>query len=870
MKRSLSYYRLLLLFWGIFSLKTTSVWAQKNGLIREMAILNVQGRESDFSTSFQYSAEHIAQVAGIPYIITTEPEIALQYSIILSTKEFLSTTFSPAEKTLLRNYVSQGGIWIVARMNDPELYDLFGIQSYISGYSNETAEWDLSTAAPETRWINDDYEQTISIGDPDTLVLNAIKTFSYTTNTAEVLASFPDGGNAVFKNSVGTGYAYTLGFSLKDLILSNQLETETTPFRMYSNGFEPTSDVLILFIRAIYQTHIPAAVWKHTAPLFAKSVLMITHDVDSQTSMDTMNYFAEWENAQLLRTTYNINTKTFHDLREDSFYTQETIPLLQELVSKNQAIGNHSFGHFPDFNITSRFPYGSPGNTPENYMPYYTHSDSTIGGTAYGEIELSDFLLKRDLGVVPRIWRSGHLANHPDEAEILKIVGYNFTSTYSANGLLTNFPFHLKKHKSFTGETLPIIEIPMTISDVFHPIDAGNIDSISSIWHSVIQKNRDNYSPVVLLIHPNRQFKLLGEQRTVGDLPSDVLIMEMSEFGDYWNARENLKYHTDISSGTLTITLENELPINPLLSLMIENSNDFEQILVQTANGNPVDYRFSQWNEQETLLSFDTLSAPEIRIETNKYFCETQNVPIDLHFSGHQPFNLTYKLNDSEFSLRTNEFNFYLTSENPDSFKILKFYDASGRNIEILPPKILFSQEFNPIPEFSFSVDEETVLLENQSQNSIYYLWDFGDENFSSEFEPKHKYAENGIYSITLTSENNSCEPQSIAHQINIATLQEKEIKNTELISVFPNPFDDCITFNFCSTNEKTAQIEIFNEIGISIYKINVYLTSSNDIFTIQLPEKLNSGIYFAKITFKNSFHILKVLKTSESQNQAK
>ena len=69
-------------------------------------------------------------------------------------------------------------------------------------------------------------------------------------------------------------------FSLKNLIVTNQQNLDYNAHRFYSNGFEPTSDAVMLFVKGIYLAHAPRALWLHTSPYNSKTSLMITHDID--------------------------------------------------------------------------------------------------------------------------------------------------------------------------------------------------------------------------------------------------------------------------------------------------------------------------------------------------------------------------------------------------------------------------------------------------------------------------------------------------------------------------------------------------------------------------------------------------------------
>ena len=74
---------------------------------------------------------------------------------------------------------------------------------------------------------------------------------------------------------------------------------------------------------------------------------------------------------------------------------------------------------------------------------------------------------------------------------------------------------------------------------------------------------------------------------------------------------------------------------------------------------------------------------------------------------------------------------------------------------------VLIHTFINDIPEPDFSVNHlsgRTVLLENNTEMSSTFLWDFGDGSTSTETNPMHTYMEDGEFSISLNASTTSCE----------------------------------------------------------------------------------------------------------------
>lgn len=72
-----------------------------------------------------------------------------------------------------------------------------------------------------------------------------------------------------------------------------------------------------------------------------------------------------------------------------------------------------------------------------------------------------------------------------------------------------------------------------------------------------------------------------------------------------------------------------------------------------------------------------------------------------------------------------------------------------------------------PVASFTYVLDGLTVTFTNTSTNGDTYLWDFGDGNTSTEENPVHTYADNGLYTVTLTASNPNGES---SYSVSIAT----------------------------------------------------------------------------------------------------
>jgi PKD repeat protein len=72
-----------------------------------------------------------------------------------------------------------------------------------------------------------------------------------------------------------------------------------------------------------------------------------------------------------------------------------------------------------------------------------------------------------------------------------------------------------------------------------------------------------------------------------------------------------------------------------------------------------------------------------------------------------------------------------------------------------------------PESEFTANLNGDTLFTDNQSQNAAQWLWDFGDGNSSTGFEPVHIYQATGNYQVILRACNN-CQCDSSFRDVSV------------------------------------------------------------------------------------------------------
>lgn len=592
---------------------------------RIVALLDLTLKNAETSDAELYSARYILKTAGIPFIVTTDINIAKNYGTVLASSKFDLTTFTPPEKDSIISYVNRGGVLIAPNVKDPYFNNLFGVSANLNSNVRYLVKFNSFLNDPSFKWLNDTMEQTISLGrNTYTAVINSR---NYTTAGALSLAVFDDNTTAITKKVYGAGTAYALGFSLKNLIVTNQQNLDFNAQRFFSNGFEPTSDALMLFVKGIYLAHAPRALWLHTSPYNSKTSLMITHDIDATSAYDTMHYYSDYENLMGIKASYFFTTHYINDALLSDFYNLNSIPKVQEVLNKGHIAGSHSVGHFPDFDDESVFPLGVLGNTSANYLPYNFGTGSTTAGSVLGETEVSKKLLDSNFGLNIKTFRAGYLCFNDKIINALDTTGYTNSTTLSAADVLTNFPFQQRKDRSTSGMLTNVWEYPMTISDVFNsnPISTTNYPQKVAAWLDVINRNMANNAPNVLLIHPTRLYKLTAQQNLLSALPAGVFVTNLDKFADYWQKRDQIAFTSRISNDTLFITVPAaQLPLDPMLSFVVDKGQLLTHIKAQDEFGNPITVIRSNFNTNDIILHFENYPALGIRsyseLPANKLF----------------------------------------------------------------------------------------------------------------------------------------------------------------------------------------------------------------------------------------------------------
>jgi hypothetical protein len=489
---------------------------------------------------------HSLGAMGIPFFVTQNLDQALRHRLLILYPRVDGRTFSDRQINQVRRYVEEGGSVFATDVIAGSARPLFGFHEVAPSRRRYRVYF---TAGADTilAYLNRTEELEVPLGSPQAGEI--FWTNGYAADSqAAVLARFEDGSAALLSNRLGRGKTYLAGISYHDVVLRNQVNRDFDAERHYVNNFEPGADVWMLLLRAWYESTQPDAVRLDTMPCGKSSVLLLSHDIDWENSFDPALDFARMESRHGAFSTFFIQTKYVSDANSKAFFFGKDLADLQRIRSDGFSIGSHSIIHSRGFN---KFALGTGQETFPTYQPRGTGFESSTGATVLGEVRVSKELLDGNLsGQNTIFFRAGHLRVPPSLPEALQRSGYAFDSSFTANDVLTNFPYRLPLDLGF-DEDSGLYEFPVTFEDEESPL-AGRIDRTLD----VIRANAENSAINVLLIHPNETGeKLAAEEELLRRLPSDVAPEDMLTFARFWRARDHLQWKAATSGAGVVLTV---------------------------------------------------------------------------------------------------------------------------------------------------------------------------------------------------------------------------------------------------------------------------------------------------------------------------
>lgn len=513
---------------------------------------------------------HGLKSIGIPFRITRNVHEALAHKVVLVYPMISGKVLKPEELQALAEFPKTGGTLIAVQVLGGGLNQVFGFRDAVA--SRQRYDMTLATADPLLADLTDPREQRLRVGIRDKGI-EVMGTYGYTDASAP-LARFDDGTAAVTQVAHGPGRAYAIGVDLGFLLLKGYNNRGEELVKTFDNEFDPTLDVWLRLIKAMYRTAQEEAVTLGTVP-FGKSLsVMMTHDVDFTQSIKHAVEYAEYEKRQGIVGTYFIQVKYIRDYNDDIFFNDEGVRYVKQLADLGMELGSHTIAHSRVFN---QFPMGTGREAYPSYAPFVKDRTTAYNVSILGELRVSKFLIDHFSGQSIVSFRPGELSNPFGLPQALLATGYRYSSTATANNSLTHLPYQLN-YDRLTDSEVEIFEFPVTIEDEALPKMGDRLPQALEVAKRISRYG----GSVVVLIHPNvLDHKLAFEKGFVEGVRPYAWFGSVGEFGPWWAARNRVEVDVVRDAAAMRVTLN--VPVS-LAGLTLEVPAGWEV----ARSGNPL------------------------------------------------------------------------------------------------------------------------------------------------------------------------------------------------------------------------------------------------------------------------------------------
>ncbi|KAJ3146544.1 hypothetical protein HDU86_008476 [Geranomyces michiganensis] len=387
----------------------------------------------------------------------------------------------------------------------------------------------------------------------------------------------------VFKPLGSAGDAYCIGLDLGYWYFRAMSE-DTQIGDSYIGRYQPGYDTILRIIKNIFM-RTPDAMTLWTVPYNLGLTFLTTWDLDTAVAYPQSLAMATAALQAGANGNINMQTKYVSDAYEAEYF-QYAAPYIYQITGfppdsdgrPRIDIASHSVSHSPNANS---FPLGSGSvqfkngqNVAGAYYPTIfvcdparqngvplngmtcmkggagsNYSFWTLGGTIFGEVRVSKFLLdtllsKYNTNMVVQTYRPGNLAFAKSQGQAAAAAGYIGGSSCAGNAHSTHLPFHVTHNREKDAE-IDYYEFPlnMDMSSAYFPNSALQ-------RQSVFAKQISGYGGIyTLLIHPaGLMFDKLQLQSALHDeVRPYAYFANTTGYASWWRGRDYVEIsHTTV------------------------------------------------------------------------------------------------------------------------------------------------------------------------------------------------------------------------------------------------------------------------------------------------------------------------------------
>ena len=182
------------------------------------------------------------------------------------------------------------------------------------------------------------------------------------------------------------------------------------------------------------------------------------------------------------------------------------------------------------------------------------------------------------------------------------------------------------------------------------------------------------------------------------------------------------------------------------------------------------------------------------------------------------------------------------------------FYDLEVGKTSCWGDSVAVIATVTDTADFSFAANGFTVNFTDLTPQATSWDWNFGDGNTSTLQNPTHTYAQNGLYTVTLSVNGGSC---VVTYVVNIGGIGLDEVDKNNAISIYPNPAKTELNIDFKEGNNAGAKLTLYSLKGQKVKE--VYISADEDNVTMQL-NGLVSDLYMLEIEMGETRFYQKVM----------
>ena len=156
----------------------------------------------------------------------------------------------------------------------------------------------------------------------------------------------------------------------------------------------------------------------------------------------------------------------------------------------------------------------------------------------------------------------------------------------------------------------------------------------------------------------------------------------------------------------------------------------------------------------------------------------------------------------------------------------------------------LVEVEESPELEFEYLFSGRKLIFLGAVSKYDSLVWDFGDGTTANTIEAPHKYADDGVYNVTLTAYLGDCS-SVVEHEVAVVQTSTTDLSSENKAVLFPNPAQNLVNVRF-ENAISLHSASIIDLMGRTIWTKS--LGNKSDFITLDFTDQIPSGSYILHI----------------------